>query len=620
MAVNNQSRVTHFTAGEPSTYSISGSEEACSTSYITPTPTTPRSTRYASMSDPSLDAPRTELPIEELTVRLWSIELLSSADSKWLQQQQLTSTYALVVLLTGEGELVRNARSCRMGLDTAYWCMPETTFRIVPAAGAQLSAAVIRFGLYRPLDETRDLSIIDNTMRSSTSTMPVSHQALVPVTGDCLPFDLSEEAVIEPAGRLAERCRSIYRSSRHEDGLQRWRAQGECHELLLEMLSAMRSQSRGSSIHALERVKAWMAEHYREDLSIERLAGIAELSPNYFADLFKKTYGISALDMLLEIRMAKAKQLMLRSDRKLRDIAHEVGYEDEFYFSRKFKKLYQLSPSHYLKQRIRRVAAYGCTSSIGYLTPLHVVPHAAPLHPKWSGHYYHQLSADIPYHLDAYRNTSVSNGNYSLLAEAKPELIICTPDIKTSVKQRLDHIASTLVLPEEASLSWKKGLREVAAALGEQAEAERWIAAYERKTPMLHKQVSEALGRQSVLIVRMFGDAMYSYTNQGIEDVLYDELGVTRPQAYPTAASLGGQLTPEQLDETGADHILLLICQESETLAYWHRLRQSAEWQMLQSVREGRLRLIPSNPWREYSPAGVERLREEIVSMFTSNH
>ncbi|QKS47459.1 AraC family transcriptional regulator (plasmid) [Paenibacillus cellulosilyticus] len=570
---------------------------------------------YSLMSNRTFDAARIELPLEELTVRLWSVELFSSGDSEWLQQQQLNSTYALVVLLNGEGELVRNARTCRMAADTAYWCMPETTFRIVPAAGGQLSAAVIRFGLYRPLDDALDTYDPD-AIRSSNSTMAVSQLALVPVTTDRLPFTCCEDVFIEPAGQLAERCRSIYRSSRHEDGLLRWRAQSELYELLYEMLSAVRSRTRGSSLHALERVKEWMAEHYREDLSIERLAGIAELSPNYFADLFKKTYGISALDMLLEIRMAKAKQLMLRSDRKLRDIAHEVGYEDEFYFSRKFKKVYQLSPSHYLKQRIRRIAAYGCTASIGYLTPLHVVPHAAPLHPKWSGNYYQQMCADIPYHLDAYRNTSVSDENYVLLAEAKPELIVCTPNVNASEKQRLDHIASTLVLPEEGPFSWKAGLREVAAALGEQAEAERWIANYERRTSMLNKQVAEALNGESVLVVRMFGEGLFSYTNQGIEDVLYNEMGVARPRAFPTAASLGERLTPEQLDEVGADHILLLICQESETLSYWHRLRQSAEWKLLESVREGRLKLIPSNPWREYSPAGVERLREEIVTIF----
>lgn len=613
MPVNIQSRITRREAAIHSIHSVVASEIRDS-SYIAPNTGI---THDSLTPNRTVDSVSSELPLDKLTVRLWDIELISSGDSEWLQQQQLTSTYALVVLLSGEGELVRNARTCRIAADTAYWCMPETTFRIVPLDGGQLSAAVIRFGLYRPLDDALDDNNFNfDAMRSPNSTKAVSQLALVPVSAEWLPFTCCEDVVIEPAGRLAERCRSIYRSTRHEDGLQRWRAQSEVYELLYELLSAMRCRTRGSSLHALERVKAWMAEHYREDLSIERLAGIAELSPNYFADLFKKTYGISSLDMLLEIRMAKAKQLMLRSDRKLRDIAHEVGYEDEFYFSRKFKKMYQLSPSHYLKQRIRRVAAYGNIASIGYLTPIHVVPHAAPLHPKWAGDYYHQLSADIPYHLDAYRNNSASNENYSLLAEAKLELIICTPDVEPLEKKRLDAIAPTLMLPGGELFSWKKGLRAVAAALGEHAEAERWITAYERRTPMLHKQVSEVLQGESVLVVRMFGEGIFSYTNQGIEDVMYNELGVTRPRAYPTEASLGGPLTPEQLDEAGADRILLLICQESETLAYWHRLRQSAQWKMLQSVREGRLKLIPSNPWREYSPAGVERLREEIVSIF----
>ncbi|MDT2258386.1 helix-turn-helix domain-containing protein [Paenibacillus larvae] len=44
------------------------------------------------------------------------------------------------------------------------------------------------------------------------------------------------------------------------------------------------------------------------------------------------------MDYVTEVRVNSAKKLMVRSDARLRDIAHQVGYNDEFYFSRKFKK------------------------------------------------------------------------------------------------------------------------------------------------------------------------------------------------------------------------------------------------------------------------------------------
>lgn len=48
------------------------------------------------------------------------------------------------------------------------------------------------------------------------------------------------------------------------------------------------------------------------------------------------------------------------------------------------------------------MAAYG-KETMGHLIPLHHVPYAAALHPKWTAYYYKQFSSDIPVHLSAYR-------------------------------------------------------------------------------------------------------------------------------------------------------------------------------------------------------------------------
>ncbi|MDT2302956.1 AraC family transcriptional regulator [Paenibacillus larvae] len=99
-----------------------------------------------------------------------------------------------------------------------------------------------------------------------------------------------------------------------------------------------RLQPDSDSRTALDRTRSYMDNHYNENLTIEQLAHMAEVSPKYFVDLFKKTYGKSAMDYVTEVRVNSAKKLMVRSDARLRDIAHQVGYNDEFYFSRKFKK------------------------------------------------------------------------------------------------------------------------------------------------------------------------------------------------------------------------------------------------------------------------------------------
>ncbi|MBD5075363.1 AraC family transcriptional regulator, partial [Xanthomonas citri pv. citri] len=82
-------------------------------------------------------------------------------------------------------------------------------------------------------------------------------------------------------------------------------------------------------------------------------------------------------------RITKAKRLMAKSNCKLKEIAHQTGYQDEFYFSRIFKKYTGCSPTSYMKKRRKKIAAYG-RGTMGHLIPLHHIPLAAALHPKWT--------------------------------------------------------------------------------------------------------------------------------------------------------------------------------------------------------------------------------------------
>lgn len=104
----------------------------------------------------------------------------------------------------------------------------------------------------------------------------------------------------------------------------------------------------------LANVKTYMDKHYDQPLSIADLASEAGISPKYFVDLFKKTYGQSAMEYLTDLRINRAKRYLKESTYKLRDIALRVGYSDEYYFSRKFKR-----KSAYLLRIMRKTPENG---------------------------------------------------------------------------------------------------------------------------------------------------------------------------------------------------------------------------------------------------------------------
>ena len=75
------------------------------------------------------------------------------------------------------------------------------------------------------------------------------------------------------------------------------------------------------------------------------------MSPSYFSSIFSKEVGQTFVEYLTEVRMNKAKELLMCSAMKTSEIGYEVGYRDPHYFSYIFKKTQGCSPKEYRARR-----------------------------------------------------------------------------------------------------------------------------------------------------------------------------------------------------------------------------------------------------------------------------
>ncbi|REE94577.1 helix-turn-helix protein [Paenibacillus taihuensis] len=82
----------------------------------------------------------------------------------------------------------------------------------------------------------------------------------------------------------------------------------------------------------------YVQERFNEDISLQQIAEFLELSPNYLSVLFKKELQMNFSEYLNRIRLEKAKELLLGTNLKSYEIAQQVGFTDDSYFSRAFKK------------------------------------------------------------------------------------------------------------------------------------------------------------------------------------------------------------------------------------------------------------------------------------------
>ena len=83
------------------------------------------------------------------------------------------------------------------------------------------------------------------------------------------------------------------------------------------------------------------------ELGVNHLSALLGYSPNYLGIAFKRAYGLSIADYLGRTRVAEAKRLMDETSLMVYEIAFRVGFEDQHYFSKTFKKYAGVSPSEY---------------------------------------------------------------------------------------------------------------------------------------------------------------------------------------------------------------------------------------------------------------------------------
>lgn len=97
-------------------------------------------------------------------------------------------------------------------------------------------------------------------------------------------------------------------------------------------------------------VKLYLKEYFKESIHVENIANALNMSYRSLARRFKSETGITITDQLTRMRIDAAKQLLRESNMPLYDIAAAVGYENEFYFSKMFKKTEGIPPSQYRRK------------------------------------------------------------------------------------------------------------------------------------------------------------------------------------------------------------------------------------------------------------------------------
>lgn len=158
---------------------------------------------------------------------------------------------------------------------------------------------------------------------------------------------LRKQATIKEPDLLFTLIKEILDSTSNESLDSIWRTE----ELFLRFLKFIENQGIYKDRLTLiaEEVHLFLENNFNHTITNQTLENQFHLHSNYIAIAMKATFHKTALELLEEIRLDRAKNYLLNTDLGIKEIAQLVGFNSEVYFSNRFKKKEHYSPQKYRK-------------------------------------------------------------------------------------------------------------------------------------------------------------------------------------------------------------------------------------------------------------------------------
>lgn len=99
--------------------------------------------------------------------------------------------------------------------------------------------------------------------------------------------------------------------------------------------------------NCIKKVRDYIETHYAEDISLQQLAALVNLTPCYMLRLFTKTTGLPPHAYLTHVRIRQAKRLMAHGC-PIADAAYQTGFTDQSHLTKRFKRVFGITPGQYI--------------------------------------------------------------------------------------------------------------------------------------------------------------------------------------------------------------------------------------------------------------------------------
>ncbi|SLL31999.1 response regulator containing a CheY-like receiver domain and an HTH DNA-binding domain [Mycobacteroides abscessus subsp. abscessus] len=119
-------------------------------------------------------------------------------------------------------------------------------------------------------------------------------------------------------------------------------------------LRRIKRQNTRKSRNVIHEIEKYVTANYHREIKLQEISEHFYISREYISRKFKQEYQINISEYLVAIRIKKAQELLRSSNLKVYDIANMIGYQDDKYFRKVFKKIVGVSPNEFREMKIER--------------------------------------------------------------------------------------------------------------------------------------------------------------------------------------------------------------------------------------------------------------------------
>ncbi|WP_409175218.1 helix-turn-helix domain-containing protein [Brevibacillus fortis] len=440
------------------------------------------------------------------------------------------------------------------------------------------------------------------------------------------PYELLDgriELSTHPSARLLRLCDALLlgnsTSSEMDSFWQQFRFQKLLGFLLEQNLSPDLIPSKSKEV---ENSIRYIQQNYQENITVKQLAQQANVPSWQYTLLFRQLTGKKPLEYVTALRIHHAKKLLKSSNDSLRDIASQVGFTDEYYFNRRFRKTTGYTPRQYsrLTHRMELVQDWKGHEVEIPLQPQRIIYIGETFNDLLALHVENIVGGNFTWmertiYRDRVRHMQdiAFPVDYDHLTTLKPDLIIFANAAEDKYKQ-MSRIAPTLTFNSFASL--EERLHTLGDWLGKKNEAREWLRKYHTNAVTMWNQLHAELvpGETASVFIHEHGERLFVMGTSGLSSALYHPNGFSPVDKIQDVLQAGYgfiEIQEEDIPLYAGDRIFMLLSEDPESRQATAAFMQSDRWHSLPAVQNGYVYLVEAHKWNW----GAALTRERLLHM-----